>query len=174
MSCKTEEEIPQDKLSMEQMVNLHIEFHLAEARVRELRVPIDSGMMLYRYIKQDILAQRNLNDSLYEESYQWYLEHPIYFQQVYEQVIDSLKYLHEVVVPARRQDPKSKNVKPEREDPDEKKGQPAQKKAKPAAKKTQPAEKPTVQANEPPKNQPKPKPNPKGKGKGKGKGEGEG
>lgn len=154
LSCKTEEEIPLDKLSMEQMIDLHIEFHLAEARVRELRVPIDSGMMLYRYIKQDILAQRNLNDSIYEDSYQWYLEHPIYFQQVYEQVIDSLKYLHEVVVPARRQDPKAKNIKPEQEDPDENKGQPG------PGKKTPAQVKPAATT------QPKPKPTPKGEGEG--------
>ena len=124
LGCKQEERIPEDKLSKEEMVELHIEFHLAEAKVRELRVPIDSGMMLYRYLKQGILQERDLNDSLYEDSYQWYLEHPVYFQEVYEQVIDSLKYLHEVVIPAKRKDPKAKDVKPEPTDPDEKKDAP--------------------------------------------------
>ena len=86
------------------MVQLHVDFHMEEARVRELRIPVDSGLVLYDYLKNRVLQEHAVDTATYNASYLWYLEHPAQMKELYDVVIDSLKYLNDVVLPAKRQD----------------------------------------------------------------------
>lgn len=89
VSCKTEKE-PQNILSKPQMVDWMIDIYLAEARMTALPVTRDSAYKIFVPYQDSLLQRKGIQDSVLRKSYQYYLEHPLELEAIYDTVIDSL------------------------------------------------------------------------------------
>ncbi len=89
MSCSKkqaqEEILPQDKL-----VNIMIEFYLAESRLGKLSITQDSARKLFVPFEESVLKKYDVSDSALSKTYQYYFDHPTEMEKIYEVVLDSL------------------------------------------------------------------------------------
>ncbi len=80
-----EEILPQDKL-----VNIMIEFYLAESRLGKLSIKQDSANKLFIPFEESVLRKYEVSDSALSKTYQYYYDHPTEMEKIYEVVLDSL------------------------------------------------------------------------------------
>lgn len=88
-SCKKDKE-PQGILSKAQMVDWMIDIYLAEARTQLLTVSRDSAYKLFFPYPDSLMHKKGIRDTVLQESYRYYLDHPTYLEAIYDTVIDSL------------------------------------------------------------------------------------
>lgn len=72
------------------MVELLQEIILTESKISKLSLPFDSSKGLYNLVEKEIFRRHDINDSIYEESMNWYYEHPDELMQIYEILVDTL------------------------------------------------------------------------------------
>lgn len=77
--------LPQDKL-----VNIMIEFYLAESRLGKLSITRDSARKLFAPFEESVLKKYEVSDSALSNTYQYYFDHPAEMEKIYEVVLDSL------------------------------------------------------------------------------------
>jgi Domain of unknown function (DUF4296) len=80
-----EDILPQDKL-----VNIMIEFYLAESRLGKLSITQDSARKLFVPFEESVLKKYDVSDSALSRTYQYYFDHPTEMEKIYEVVLDSL------------------------------------------------------------------------------------
>ena len=86
------EEIPLDVLSKAQMTELLVNMHLYEAvAYRQVELSYDSSTKLQAYFEKALLLERDIEDSIYNRSIEYYLQRPKIMHQIYEEVLDSLE-----------------------------------------------------------------------------------
>jgi hypothetical protein len=88
-ACKKESK-PADVLSKEELSAVMIDLYLGEARINGFPINRDSSLRLFLPHESEILAKRNLPDSVLRKTYSYYLQHPEDFSEVYDIIIDSL------------------------------------------------------------------------------------
>ncbi len=81
---------PTDVLSPEQMVNVQIAIHIAEAKVSQLQLKGDTVQALYSHYQQEIFKQYKIDSAYYRRSFRYYTNRPEEFDKIYEAVVDSL------------------------------------------------------------------------------------
>lgn len=91
VGCKNEPEIPDYVLSEEKMVQLLIDFRLAEGKVNGLNMPSDSARGLMRYLESRILDEHEVDSMDYLKSYEYYMLNSQQYLRINDIVIDSLK-----------------------------------------------------------------------------------
>jgi len=74
----------------EDMVNYLIDLHIAEAQVQNLRLKKDSSDYIFEVYENYLLDQNNITDTVFAYSYNYYLQHPIELEEIYEAVVDSI------------------------------------------------------------------------------------
>jgi hypothetical protein len=89
-SCDNTLGPPKGVLPERKMVSLLVELHLAEAKVKNLRVTTDSANQLYSLYELQILDTHNVSQEAYLHSYQFYLENHRLMTRVQEAVLDTL------------------------------------------------------------------------------------
>ena len=77
-------------LSQEQMVDFLIDLHLSEATVQDLRLKPDSAIALFKVQEKLLYKQHGITDSMFINSFQYYLEQPVLMEEIYAAIIDSL------------------------------------------------------------------------------------
>jgi len=77
-------------MNQEQMVSYLIQLHIAEAQVQNLRLKKDSSKVVFDIYERHLLEKNGLSDTLFVSSYNYYLEHPIELETIYEAVVDSI------------------------------------------------------------------------------------
>ena len=91
LSCrKRTVDVPDHLLSQQEMIGFLVEVHIAEAKIKELGLGQDSAMKLFQVLEKDLMEKYGINDSIYIESYQFYLRSPDEMVKVYSAVVDSL------------------------------------------------------------------------------------
>ena len=88
--CKGEEKIPDHLLSKEQMISMLIRLHLLEGEVNQLKIRRDSANIVFKYFENRLFENKNIQDSLYLETWAYYAEHPKVMEEIYAAVLDSL------------------------------------------------------------------------------------
>lgn len=96
-ACTRETTIPDHVMAQDQMVPFLIDIHLAEAKIKVLKLHHDSSMVFYRKLEDDIYEKHHISDSIYKESYDYYMNHPDLLLEIYERVIDSLSLKEKVM-----------------------------------------------------------------------------
>ena len=81
---------PENLLNKNKITRILIDLHLAEAEVSALNLTKDTSQYLYQQYQSHILNQYNTTDSIYYQSYDYYLEQPDIFEEIYETVVDTL------------------------------------------------------------------------------------
>lgn len=90
-ACVEPETPPARLISQDQMINILTDIHIAEAKVNHLNLrSYDSIQVVYRDYEMDIFRKYQVDTARYRESYQFYLEHPAYMDEIYAAVVDSL------------------------------------------------------------------------------------
>lgn len=89
VSCSSSEN-KKTVLSKDQMVEVLIDIHLAEAGVQDIRLKNDSSILVYRTQEKLLYKKHNISDSTFIKSYNYYIEHPDQLEEIYSAVIDSL------------------------------------------------------------------------------------
>lgn len=90
LCCCHSPERPKNIMGKDEMVNWMIKIYLAEARISRIGVYPDSSYRLFLPYQDSLMRQYSLTDSLLMKSYEYYLEHPVEMEQIYDAIIDSL------------------------------------------------------------------------------------
>ncbi|MFM8911560.1 MAG: DUF4296 domain-containing protein [Flammeovirgaceae bacterium] len=89
-ACGGRETKPAMMLTKEKLTALIIEMYLAEAKMDATSLPRDSTIRFFIPQEKQILKKLGVSDSTLKITYDYYLQHPKEFEEVYDAVIDSL------------------------------------------------------------------------------------
>lgn len=81
---------PEGLLPEDKMVEILVDIHMAEGMVSSLPIPYDSSKKLYPIFEKEVFAKHEISDSLYMESFEYYLRDLKTMERIYERTIDSL------------------------------------------------------------------------------------
>ncbi len=90
ISCSKHDELPDGYLSEQDMIGFLIDLHVLQAQIQNLRLPNDSAEFTFMVIEKEMFDEYGYRDSLFYDSYSWYLEHPEQMHSIYTAVVDSL------------------------------------------------------------------------------------
>lgn len=90
VACVGREAKPAAVLPKEKLTALIIEMYLAEAKMDATSLPRDSTIKFFIPREKQILTKLDISDSTLKATYEYYVQHPKEFEEVYDAVIDSL------------------------------------------------------------------------------------
>ena len=90
LSCSNQDKLPDGFLSEKEMVTFLIDLHIIQSKVQNLRLSNDSAEVLFMILEKDLMEQYAIRDTVFYESYSWYLAHPEIMHEVYTAVVDTL------------------------------------------------------------------------------------
>ena len=77
-------------MSEPDMVAYLIQLHIAEAQVQNLRLKKDSSEVVFKIYETHLLTKNGFSDTLFKNSYNYYLQYPKQLESIYEAVVDSI------------------------------------------------------------------------------------
>jgi hypothetical protein len=89
-SCTEKEEKPSVLLSKEKMIEILSDVHISEAVTGIKNLDPDSAKKLFDAYEKSILAEHNIDKSIFDASYQYYIEQPELMDEIYAAVVDTL------------------------------------------------------------------------------------
>lgn len=89
VSCLSEGP-PKSLMDDEEMINYLIDLHIAESGVQNLRLSADSSKIVFAAKEKLLLKEHHITDSVFIDSYNYYLEHPLELEKIYSAVVDSI------------------------------------------------------------------------------------
>ena len=89
-SCKNNADKPKDLLPKKTMAGIMADMAVAEAKVKNLRLSVDSSRQIYRIYENNIFKERGISSERYKDSYQYYLLNYKEMASIHEAVIDTL------------------------------------------------------------------------------------
>lgn len=75
---------------MEQVAVFLKDLYMLETKVKELKLSKDSAKVVFAYYEKNLLEQHNMSDSLYRESFKYYIDDIKGLTRIYEIIADSL------------------------------------------------------------------------------------
>ena len=90
--------------STEQLAVFLKDLYILETKVKDLRLKKDSAKIIFDYYEKKLLEKHNLNDSLYRESFKYYMDNIKGLSKIYEIIADSLS-LEERLTTAKEEKP---------------------------------------------------------------------
>ena len=89
ISCSSDRP-PKHIMNEQDMINYLIDLHIAEAAVQNLRLKVDSAGIVFAAKEKHLLKEHNVTDSIFINSYNYYLDHPLKLEDIYAAVVDSI------------------------------------------------------------------------------------
>lgn len=83
-------QIPEDILSKNKMVDVLIDIHLLESKIKKLYIAGDSSSKLYNHYEKMLFEDHGIKRKEYEKSLEFYVQEIEQLEDIYEQVVDSL------------------------------------------------------------------------------------
>lgn len=90
LSCK-DSGTPAGVLSKAEMVQVLTDVYITEEKVKILNLPLDSSRAVFNVMKERIYSEAGTTDSIYQLSYEYYLDHPKEMELIYTALVDSLQ-----------------------------------------------------------------------------------
>jgi hypothetical protein len=87
--CKNEEK-PAQLLSEAEMTRVLMEVYISEEKISRLNLNRDSAEQVFEWAKPFIFQRIGVPDSVFFESYNYYVAHPEELDKIYAVVVDSL------------------------------------------------------------------------------------
>jgi len=81
---------PESLLPEDKMVEILVDIHMAEGMASSLPIPYDSSKKIYPLLEKEVFAKHEVSDSVYRESFEYYLRDLKTMERIYERTIDSL------------------------------------------------------------------------------------
>jgi len=92
LSCNENSKPPKDILGREKMADILADIHMAESRVSKMNLrSMDSSVVVFNKLQQDIWAKYEVDSSLYNKSYSYYASNPEAMNSLYEIVTQKLE-----------------------------------------------------------------------------------
>jgi hypothetical protein len=88
-SCSTDEQ-PEGLLSEDKIVAVLVDIHMAEGIVSALPIPYDSSMKIYPLLEKEVFQKHQVSDSVFMNSFEYYLRDTKVMERIYSRTIDSL------------------------------------------------------------------------------------
>jgi hypothetical protein len=88
-ACDPSEKDP-SVLSHEQMVKILTEVYLTEQKVNRMGLPQDSAEHEFERFKRMVFEQKNISDSIFRKSFDYYMDRPKDMELIYTALVDSL------------------------------------------------------------------------------------
>ncbi|MEX2594461.1 MAG: DUF4296 domain-containing protein [Anditalea sp.] len=88
-SCSSDSK-PKGILSEDKMVEVLVDIHMAEGMASSLSIPFDSSKKIYPLLEKEVFRKHQIADSVYMESFQYYLRDSRKMESIYARTIDSL------------------------------------------------------------------------------------
>ena len=97
-ACNSSPELvekPDNLLSEQQMVSFLIDMHLLEAKMSYIgtRDP-DSLNLLFNNYEHHLMEKHGIDETTYQQSYAYYLDHMGQLKEIYDAVVDSISVLN--------------------------------------------------------------------------------
>ena len=89
-SCSKKEKTPESILGQEEMVKTIQEVLLVEEKVNRLRLSTDSSKKVFTAIRGKVFEKTGVPDSVFNNSMNYYMDHPKELEQIYTALVDSL------------------------------------------------------------------------------------
>jgi len=96
LSCSGKEDRPKGILAPEKMAIVLSDIYLAEHKASSIGLTEDSSKVVLHHYELKIFEEHNTNDSIYKESFKYYLDHPDKLESVYDIVIDTISLREQV------------------------------------------------------------------------------
>ncbi|SMG10422.1 protein of unknown function [Marivirga sericea] len=96
VSCSGKEEQPKGILPPEKMALILSDIYLAEHKAANIGLTLDSAKVVLKHYELKIFDDHNTTDSIYKESFKYYLDHPDKLEAVYDIVIDTVSLRDQV------------------------------------------------------------------------------
>ena len=90
VSCQSEIEIPETVIRQEQMIEILIDVHLAEAWKERRKMEEDSALIFIKAQYETIFKLHNITRSEFENSLEYYENHPDIMDELYHEVINEM------------------------------------------------------------------------------------
>lgn len=90
-ACEDSKTSPEGVLPKEKMISFLIDLHIAEARINDLNLRRDSAEKLFQVVEDSLFIKNGIeNDTVYDNSYEYYLADIEGLDEIYSAVVDSL------------------------------------------------------------------------------------
>ncbi len=90
--------MPEGILPTDKMVSILTDIHELETKVANLKLTYDSSSLLYKQQQDSIFKKHQVTDSVYTESFDYYLQQVELLDEIYAAVVDSLSLRRNVGV----------------------------------------------------------------------------
>jgi Domain of unknown function (DUF4296) len=77
-------------IDKQRLAGLIIEMYVGEAKLGMIKIPKDSAMKLFHPFEKSVMERDKISEKDLKETYRYYLDHPIEFEEVYDIVMDTL------------------------------------------------------------------------------------
>ncbi|WKK74506.2 DUF4296 domain-containing protein [Marivirga salinae] len=104
VSCSGKEDRPKGVISHEKMALILSDIYLAEYKATHIDLKNDSAKEVLRHYELKIFEDHNTNDSIYKESFKYYLENPDQLETIYDIVIDTVSLREQVLNENKKRD----------------------------------------------------------------------
>ena len=79
------------------------DIYLLQEKIKDLKLDDDSARVVFKYYEDQLFVKHNMDDSIYKESFEYYMEDVSGLSKVYEIIADSLS-LEEKLLNAQKYD----------------------------------------------------------------------
>jgi hypothetical protein len=91
LSCSTKDTRPPEGLYDSQHIAAFLkDLYILEMKVKELRLNDDSSKKVFAYYEKQLYTKHNMSDSVYRESFTYYMDDIEGLSKIYEIIADSL------------------------------------------------------------------------------------
>lgn len=98
---KRKAENPKDLYAMEQVAVFLKDLYILQEQVKDLKLEDDSAKVVFLHFEKELFKKHNMDDSLYKESFKYYMDDVKGLTRIYEIIADSLS-LEERLINAGR------------------------------------------------------------------------
>jgi len=86
---------PEGILTKDQMVQIISEIYITEEKLNRVNITPDSAKVVAVFLKDKILESNKVGDSVFQQSFDYYVDHPKDMELIYAAVVDSLQLREE-------------------------------------------------------------------------------
>lgn len=96
VSCSGKKQAPKGVIPAEKMAVILSDIYLSEFKISSVNIRNDSAKKVMRNYELKIFEEHGTNDSIYKESFKYYLENPDQLEAIYDIVIDTVSLREQV------------------------------------------------------------------------------
>jgi len=86
----SQDDPPKGLLSQDKIVEVLVDIHMAEGLASSLPIPFDSSRKIYPILEKEVFLKHDIPDSVFMESFEYYLRDAKVMEEIYSRTIDSL------------------------------------------------------------------------------------